>query len=108
LKVIIRKGQMSFLENDLVLSPVNVDINTHLSWMNREMKFQSTPLGEVLGQIGRWYDVEFMLPDDSYKTKIITVYIENKPLEDILAVISLIMKFKYEQIGNSVKFVLKE
>jgi ferric-dicitrate binding protein FerR (iron transport regulator) len=106
--VIIRKGQMSSLENGLVSSPIDVNVDKQLSWMHREMKFQSTSLGEVLGQLGRWYDLEFILPDDSYKAKIITIYIEKKPLEDILEVISLIMRFKYEKNANSVKFLLRQ
>lgn len=106
--VIIQKGQMSFVENGTVSTPLNIDVNTQLSWMKREMKFQSAPLDEVLEQLGRWYDVQFTLPDDSYKSKIITIYIENRPLDDILDVLSLVLKLKYEKVKNKVKFILPE
>jgi transmembrane sensor len=106
--VIIQKGQMSFAENGMVSNPLNIDVNTQLLWMKREMKFQSATLGEVLEQLGRWYDVQFTLPDDSYKSKIITIYIENRPLDDILDVLSLVLKLKYEKVENKVKFILPE
>lgn len=108
-KEILLKGQMSFLDKSgVIYTPVNTDINEQISWINREMSFHSTPLGEVLDQLRRWYDVEFSLPDKSFKSERITIFIENKPIENILELISVIMNFEYERSGDKITFVSKE
>ncbi len=107
--VIISAGQISVVdENGLLLNPVYTDTELHLAWLNREYYFQSAPLGEVLNQLKRWHDIEFSLPVDSYVDNRITVNLENKPIEDILDLISLIMNFKYVMNGNSVTFTINE
>lgn len=107
--VTVLKGQISSIdEKGNVSPPVYTDVSEHLSWMKREMHFQSKTLEEVLDQLSRWYDIKFSLPDDSYKKYLITVFIQNKPINDILELISLMMNFKYEKSGNHVKFLLRE
>jgi ferric-dicitrate binding protein FerR (iron transport regulator) len=107
--VIISAGQISVLdENGLLSNPVDTDTELHLAWLNREYYFQSVPLGEVLDQLERWHDIEFSLPVDSYAANHITVNLENKPIEDILDLISLIMNFKYVMNGNTVTFTINE
>jgi ferric-dicitrate binding protein FerR (iron transport regulator) len=104
-EVVISKGQISMLdENGIPSPPVNTDVDRYVSWLNREFYFQSTPLIEILDQLERWYDVEFILPDDSYSENTVTVFIENKPIDDNLNVISLIMNFNYEKSGNKIIF----
>ena len=43
----------------------------------------------MLDQLERWYNLEFTLTDESYASNLVTVFIENKPIEDILDLISL-------------------
>ena len=107
--VIISAGQLSVLdENGLLSNPVNTDTELHLAWLNREYYFQGAPLGEVLDQLKRWHDIEFSLPVDSFAANRITVNLENKPIEDILDLISLIMNFKYVMNGNTVVFTIND
>jgi len=108
-EVIIPAGQMSVLdENGLLSNPFDTDAGLQLGWLSREYYFQSAPLGEVLDQLKRWYDINFTLPDDSYAENRITVFIENEPTSDILELISMIMNFKYVMNGNNVTFELNE
>ena len=107
--VTVLKGKMSSIDEEgNVSSPVYTDVSEHLSWMNREMHFQSRTLEEVLDQLSRWYDIKFSLPDDSYRKHHITIFMQNKPINDILELISLMMNFKYEKSGNHVKFLLRK
>jgi transmembrane sensor len=107
--VTVLKGQISSMdEKGNISSPQYTDVSEHLSWMKREMHFQSKTIEEVLDQLNRWYDIKFSLPDESYKKHLITVFIQNKPINDILELISLMMNFKYEKSGNHVKFLLRE
>ena len=108
-KVIIEKGQVSIVEgNGLPSTPEQTDVARYISWINREFHFNSVTLSEVLDLLERWYDVEFVLPDESHASDKVTVFIENKPFENILEVISLIMNFEYEIEGNKIIFSVKE
>ncbi len=107
--VLISKGKMSELdEHGVPTNPIDTDINKHISWMNRELHFQGTPFGEILDQLKRWYDVEFDLPSKSYLDTKVSVYIEDKPIEDIVNMISIMMNFKYEMQGNKILFSIAD
>ncbi len=104
-EVFISKGQISqLIENEMPSAPQYTNVGEHLTWLNHEMYFKNTPLREVLDQLERWYDLEFYLSDDSLASNRITIFIENKPIEDILDLLSLINNFKYERYENKVTF----
>jgi transmembrane sensor len=101
--VVMVKGQYSELTgNGYPSVPRLVDLDKYLSWMNREMYFQNVPLTEVLAQLERWYDVEISLLDRTLADDRITFFMENKPLQDILGVLSLIVDIHYEQNGKKI------
>lgn len=104
-EVILTKGEMSVIEGDNPpVAPRQTEISQHTAWLNREINFQSTPLSEVLDQLSRWYDLEFVLPADSYGLDLLNVYIKNEPVENILDVICIMMNFTYQRDGNRIVF----
>ena len=103
--VIITKGRMSILkENGSPSEPRQIDVEKYLAWLNYEREFSSAPLREVLDQLERWYDVQIQLADESAASELITVYIEKKPIEDVLEMISLIMNMNFERNGSTIVF----
>ncbi len=107
--VIISKNQVSILpDNGSPLPPYNTDINRYLSWRQRQMYFQSAPLREVLDQLERWYGLKFKLPDASAADRRVTIFLEDKPVEEILEVIALINNFQYKQDGKKILFSRNE
>jgi ferric-dicitrate binding protein FerR (iron transport regulator) len=96
------------MENEYPSPPQYTDINTHLLWMRREVYFRSTPLQEVLDQLERWYDLEISLSDESYTSNRVTIFIEDKPIAEILDLIALMNDFRYEQQGKKITFSPKE
>jgi ferric-dicitrate binding protein FerR (iron transport regulator) len=107
--VIIAQDQISILEeNKNPSTPQYVDINQHLSWQKKEMYFKSVALCEVLDQLERWYDLIFHLTDTEFASQRVTLFIENKPVEEILEVIALVNNFKYEQNGKEIIFSSNE
>ncbi|MFC2084081.1 FecR family protein [Bacteroidota bacterium] len=104
--MLINEGfESSISKNSLPAFPHRVDVNMHLSWMYREKGFISTELSEVLHQLERWYNVKISLPDESYNKQLITVFIENKKLEENIEVLSLVMDFRYEIEGRNIRFL---
>ena len=102
--VTIEEGRLSRLEEGLPSSPEAVDIVKHLSWLIRERHYENRPLYEVLDQMERWYALSFVLPDPSAALNRVTVYIENRPVEEILDMLALVNGFAYDLIGRRVVF----
>jgi len=104
-EITLTKNQLSILrENENPTPPQNVDLNDFISWQQRRMYFKSVPLQEVLDQLERWYGLEFQLPDESAGSNRVTIYIENKPIAEILDVIALMNKYQYILDGKKVIF----
>jgi len=108
-EVRIRDSQFSILDETRRPSqPQYGDIAMYLSWMKREMYFQSTELHEVLYQLERWYDITFELPDQQAAANPVTLFIGNKPISELLDVIALINNFTYQQHGSKIIFSRKK
>lgn len=108
-EVLLSQGQISYLtENQIPSTPKYADIDAHLSWIKREKYFESIPLQEVLDQLERWYDIDFHLADQSFAVNRITIFIESKPLEEILELLSLVNNFQYERHGRKITFYQKK
>ena len=104
-EVLIVKGQVSsILGKSRPTTPESEDIAKYLSWRTKEMSFQSTPLNEVLMQLERWYDLRFVLPDSSFGSDKITIYLDNRPIEEVLELLSAVMNFEYSLKNNQVVF----
>jgi ferric-dicitrate binding protein FerR (iron transport regulator) len=82
-----------------------IDFSTYVSWMKKEIYFQNTPVPEVLRQLERWYNVSIQTADSSMAHGNITVFIGNKPLNENLNLLSLILNMKFEQRSDTVRFV---
>ncbi len=103
--VTINNGEMSRL-NDLGFpsQPKPTDIKAKTSWLSRNMEFSGAPVDEVLFLLERWYNVKFETPDDFPAQKKVTIFIENKPLDEILDILALIIDYKWERKGDVISF----
>jgi hypothetical protein len=72
--------------------------------MQRRVYFKSTSLREVLSQLERWYNVVFLLPGIQADQIRITIFIEDKPLEEILDIICLITGLEYSRDSRRIIF----
>ena len=101
--VVILEGQLSTLpEKGRPSEPGNVDVKKHLGWINREVFFDDTPFHEILYQLERWYDLRFILEDDTIASDRLTVHIQYKPIEDILELITTLTHLRYELRDSNV------
>jgi transmembrane sensor len=105
----LTENQVSVLKNDAnPTHPVHMDITPYLSWRQHKIYFKSTPLRNVLDQVERWYDIEIQFPDKTSLTNLVTVFIDDKPLEDILDTIALMNGYTYHQEGKKVIFYTRQ
>ena len=103
--VVMIKGQASsLLANGRPSEPHAVDIEKHLGWMQNEVFFESAPLSEILYQLERWYNVQFVLEQTSAATEQLTLHVQAKSLEDVLELISALTGLDYERTDDRVRF----
>jgi transmembrane sensor len=101
--VVISEGQLSTLpEGQMPTQPQTVDVEKHFIWLDREADFRDVPLQEILFQLERWYDVRFVLRDRSIALVRLTVYIDNRPIDEILELIAALTDQEVERRGNLV------
>lgn len=106
--VVIDEGQSSTMVKDGVPSkPVSSDIAEHIGWMSNEVTFRDVPLREILHQLERWYDVEFVLQDSSVAEERLFLHLQDDPLEQIVDLIATLIDSEYELRDDSV-YLLKE
>lgn len=104
--VIITKNRMSRLSKEGILSePVEIDLSEYLSWMSKQIYFKNTTVSEVLSQLERWYDVNIQLDNAEILKSNITVFIDNKPLEDNLDVVCTILNMSFTKEETSVRLI---
>jgi len=103
---IINKGKMSYLtDTHLEASrPKEVNIYSHLAWMDRDLILENTPLNEVLDRLARWYNLQFELPSQVYEKVRITGTFQKKSVAHILEAIGLMTHLTYKRENNVIKF----
>jgi transmembrane sensor len=101
--VVVEAGQISIIaEGRPPSEPRSVDIEKYLGWLNKEADFVDVPLNEILFQLERWYNLRFVLRDKSIADEHLTVFIENRTVNEILTLIAALTGQEFERRGNLV------
>lgn len=103
-KVILLKNQQSTIGSNGKLSvPRYVDACQYIGWMNNEILFENATVYEVLSQLERWYDLNFVIKDSTILNGHVTAHLVQTNVMDALQVISKLTNTKIEKDGNSVR-----
>ncbi|WP_159636001.1 FecR family protein [Sphingobacterium composti Ten et al. 2007 non Yoo et al. 2007] len=112
-----------FVENDkkhIVLKPGNqviikggelisqkVDVKTYTSWVNDTFIFEDTELREVLNVLGRWYDFDYEVKNDSYNVQLYANISRKKNFKEVLDILSKSdIQFKLEKKQDKNKLII--
>jgi ferric-dicitrate binding protein FerR (iron transport regulator) len=107
--ILISRGQFSrFPKNGAPTKPRQVDINKHLCWIDRNIAFDNTPLKEILDQLERWYNVQFIFDEKISLSDDITVHTQSKKIEEIVELIAYIYGLKYKIEGHKIYLYLDD
>lgn len=88
----------------------NVDVSEHTSWHDGVMKFNRTPLNDVLKKIGRYYNVSFENSSDialNEKTVSGKLFLSNN-LDNVMTSISVLSSTEYERKENNISIRKKQ
>lgn len=101
LHVTLQPGES--LQYDAISKKVSkntTSINSY-GYATKIFDFSDTPLSEVLGYLQKAYSVTIKLKDVNLGDCRITTRFDNKPLKDVLDIISFTLNLKYEYINNN-------
>jgi ferric-dicitrate binding protein FerR (iron transport regulator) len=101
-KVIVTPGNMAKLNRNSrqILEGKNLDLN-FLSWKTHELKFDDCPLEELIMALGRHFDVNIRLENESTRNCRFTGDFKNTELDNTLKIITRAIGSTYEQTGDA-------
>jgi len=95
--VILSKGQMSQVAGNVSPDPPeDVNVEHLLGWLKDRLVFEKTPLGEILDELERYYDISVKSMDPELDQKTITATFEDESIETVLASLCLTLNAKFE------------
>jgi ferric-dicitrate binding protein FerR (iron transport regulator) len=86
------------------MQPYKKDSACHYEtmWVKNKLAFENESFERMLPEIERWYNVTFVVKDESLKKLHFRGVFENKSLTDVMEALSLSTKFHYEIKGDQV------
>lgn len=95
--VILSQGQMSQIRRNVPPeSPMTVDAEQRLGWLENKLIFVKTPLKEILDELERYYDISIESMDRELNQKTITATFDDLPVETVLSSICLTLNVQYQ------------
>ena len=68
--ITLQPGQQAVVQANTTSIKVNaVDTDEAFAWKNGKFLFSGTPLGNIMRQLSRWYDVDVVYQDEALKAK---------------------------------------
>lgn len=105
-QVILNPGDMGLISyNGTSAVQHDADISAHTAWVSGELRFDNTPLGEVVMELERWYDVTLRIDDSQLARTPITVSLGKGTIDDALSVIEKILNIKSQRHESHIRLV---
>ena len=88
------------------LEPLNVEATSNLipevSWTQNKLVFDNEPFSEVVKKMERWYNVRIDIKDEQLAERKLSGAFEKENLEQVLKLLQLLGRFRYEIKENTV------
>jgi ferric-dicitrate binding protein FerR (iron transport regulator) len=106
-KVISPGEQLRLNRNDRTVTVSKVDTEIYTSWINNTITLRETPLHEIVSQLRRRYDVQFVFEDSSLRDETFTGVVPlNESLNTILSMFSKVSSVDF-RVEDGVVFIGK-
>jgi transmembrane sensor len=80
----------------------DIDTGRMLGWTEGRLAFDATPLPEVLTELGRWFDRDFILGDSALSRVRLTTVVRGESLTETIAVLEAAVDVKARVVGRTV------
>lgn len=100
-----QKVEVSQTIGKMIISKAN--LHASLGWLNKRLIFDEEPFGRIVNRLERYYDIRIEVLDKELLSQKVTASFENERMENVLKVLSLSLKAKYNLNENKVEFYKK-
>lgn len=80
----------------------DVDVAQYLGWTEGRLVFYRAPLPDALEQLGRWYDVRFVLKDTALRARRVTMALPTTSADALVEALSLALDLRAERQGDTI------
>jgi len=93
----LAKDQMSWMENGSFPNPpAAINSNYMLGWLDGRLIFEKTPLGEIVNELERTYDISIEINNAELNHHTLTAAFDNLPIDMVLSRICLTFGINYK------------
>ncbi len=97
------RGQMATLDRSGAVQVVDhADLDTWLAWVGGHLAFSERPLRDVLGELERWYDIQFAVDDSTLLTVPITAAFTSQSADNAMAILAGTLGVPFTRDGRYV------
>ena len=82
-----------------------VPLDSYLSWTSGRLVFDDVPLGTVIPQLERWYDLDIQLSDSSLGNERITIVLTTESPDEALSAVARVLNLRVVRAERSVQLV---
>ena len=97
-------GQLASLDAAGVASVRMVDTAAYVAFSDGRLVFDGTPLEEVVGELGRWYDLDVRLATPAFADHHISASFTGLAEDDVLGAVAAAAGLRYTRQGRTVTF----
>jgi len=102
-RTVLERGDVGRLApNGLASVAHGVDVSRILGWTEGRLAFDRTPLPQVLAELDRWFDRDFVLGDSSLAELRLTTSLRGESLGEAIAVLEAALAVKARVVGRTV------
>jgi transmembrane sensor len=102
-RTVLERGDVGKLASDGSASLSHgVDVTRILGWTEGRLAFERTPLPQVLAELDRWFDRDFVLGDSSLASLRLTTALRGESLGEAIAVLEAALAVKARVVGRTV------
>jgi len=102
-RLVLGQGELGRLSADGGASVVRgVEAARALGWTEGRLAFERTPLPDVLAELSRWYDRDFVLADSALAKLRLTTSLRGDSVTEAIQVLEAALEVKAEVIGRRV------
>ncbi len=104
---LVGSGELTSVSSKgILLSPRYVDVNRLIAWTKGELVFHDDPVAHVIKQLERRYNIKCIVTNKSILKETLTATFNAKEsTKEVLDIIALSLKLRYETSEDSVLFV---
>jgi ferric-dicitrate binding protein FerR (iron transport regulator) len=97
-------GELAMANNDRnELKVIQKSVRNSICWKDNVLRFDNTPLSEVIEKLGHWYGINLHLSNiNNLEEKRFTFTVKTESLSELLSIIKLVQPMKYQIKGEDV------